>query len=306
MSAVTTLLVLVLSPWLLSAPARAQVDGPPINRNTHDPAALYGQCGPGGANSDMSSRLGIVITNSGLVPYRNLLGVQVIQCTEFGGGGGTTKVPCPSGSPYQSCLLTENDGLGNLVELGVLRLHPNTDPLADYSGCPPGAVLAPRWQLVQAAGKELREVNGIVTLSCGPANGPTGAESVECAPGLDLYSYCIQTHDDGLGNAVLLGVVSANGAGDPYGLYGECYDTALPGFLQKSSLVSAVHQSMNKLSSITLMACLRQSADPQIPPSLTVVSCSKMGAPAAAGFDYCIWGADQYGNYVKAGVNVHH
>lgn len=276
-----------------------------------DPYALYGFCLAGSIGSGSGSKTHpIAGVGESLA---DVLAIAVLQCVPFSGGGGNIKVTCPAGSPYAYCVRNRNDGLGNDITLGVLKVDAVTHPYGLYTGCPAGANLKRKISLVTAAGKDPRMIKGLVTLACNAATDPAPVqpEVTPCPTSSTLYSFCLGTPNDGSGNAVTIGVVGAVGAADPYGLYGECNTTPAPygiqpGFLYKSYLVRAVGRSLDNVRSIDLLFCnapvgfgggfpdhveTREACDPYVVPSL------------AGQYDYCIVGTDDKGNGVVAGVN---
>lgn len=280
--------------------------------NSPDPHALYGLCLQGSIGSALGSKpahideVGETLTN--------VLAISVLRCVPFTGGGGSHKVSCPPDSPYAYCVGNNNDGLGNDIKLGILKLNERTNPNDVYTGCPAGTNLRKKINLIKAVKKDPRMINGIVTLSCGAATQSASVRPaiVDCPSDPHLYGYCLETPNDGFGNAVTIGVVEANGAADPYGLYGECNTTLAaynikPGFIPKSSLVKAVGRSLDNVRTIDLLVCNAPiglgsgfphnleikdgCVDPNLSPSL------------AGRYDYCIIGTDTKGNGVIAGVN---
>ncbi len=295
------------------AQSRPITEGSMLLNYSPDLYAQYGLCLTGGSGS--ANRLGPIIWVG--ESLANVLAVTILKCQPFSGGA-PVKVACPAGSPYAYCINQGNDGQGNNVTFGVMKLTAETNPLARYSGCPAGAAGGSKLRLVELAGMEPREVKAIVTLSCGPATAAAFAKpaSVPCPKGPDPYrGYCLGTPNDGRGNAVTIGVVRANGAGDPYGLYGNCNDPVnrpgiTKGFLMKSSLVIAAGRQIEMVRNIDMIGC---SVAYNFPPSLPSdrieeVPCSVMFSYDVRGqiahrYDYCVWGTDAKGNGVLAGVN---
>lgn len=278
-----------------------------------DPDALYGRCDHVGTSA-LASRIGAVYAEGETLA--NVLAITVLACGS--GPGGSGKVPCPPGSPYAYCLASSNDGVGNKYLFGVLRVAPGNDPNLPYTGCPASAQPKPKLRLLRLAGRDPRRINGIVTLSCQAATAPGLAPTTvaQCPAGPHPYAYCLQTANDGYGNAVRIGVVAANGAGDPYGLYGEC-DTGFQsygfpwGFGRKSDLVRAVGRSVDNLRSMDILSCgPRWGYGPAMPsdrlearPCSDLVQAGWMYPLMAGRYDYCIWGVDSRRNAVVVGVN---
>ncbi len=272
--------------------------------NSSDPNGLYGLCMPGGG---MGSK--VIIYEAGET-LTNVLAITVLDCRPFDGGGGTQKVACPANSPYAYCINNDNDGAGNHITLGVLKLDANTTPNGLYTGCPGGAQLKSKLTLIKKV-RDPRLIKGAVTLSCDSATEAnlTKPAIVDCPAGPDPYNYCLSTPNDGFGNAVTIGVVAAKDAGDPYGMYGECNTGhgVEKGFKSKATLVTSVGLSMDTVRSIDLVGCNAPVGyGSWFPKNLVTGSCSDMfpNVPSWANrYNYCIWGTDDKGNGVIAGVN---
>ena len=301
--------ILVLSvAALLGTAARASVtDGGSAWNDSPEPAALYGHCGQG-APSAMGSKLGLVVDAGHPVP--GVMAVRVLHCGGVNGGGGTRTVPCPAGFAYDFCLRNNNDGRGNSVTLGVLEAGPRTDPNAAYDGCPAGADLRNKLDVLVEAGFDPRTIAGIATLDCAaaqPARARPAARAA-CPWSTNPFAYCVSTPDDGHGNAVTLGVLRAFGAGDPAGLYGECDSDVLPGFVPKASLLALVGRSADNVRTIDLLTCqIPGGFGGGFPGELHTGSCASGApwvSPALAGrYDYCVWGTDPRGIGVVLGVS---
>ncbi|NML18195.1 hypothetical protein [Azohydromonas caseinilytica] len=304
--------LLALAP--AQAPGAAAALPPPTEWNeSPDPDGLYGYCEPGG--SALGAKSGQVYGVGETLAQ--VIAIKVLSCRPYTGGGPTFKVPCPRGTPYAYCVANDNDGIGNDIYFGILKADATTDPNAPYAGCPAGARLKPKLDIVRLAGRDPTRINGIVTLSCRAAVAP-GSASVavaDCPAGPHPYAYCLRASNDGAGNDVTVGVVGANGPGDPHALYGECNTQFAaygiqPGFRPKTSLVTAVGRSIRSLRSIDLMGCNARSGwGPAMPAKLEARSCvylssiGWMNPLLARRYDYCIWGVDARGNAVLAGVN---
>lgn len=278
--------------------------------NSWDPNSPYGFCDPGGSALGMKTGPLLAVGET----LTDVLAITVLDCRPFSGGA-TAKVPCPTGSPYAYCTRTGNDGLGNDISLGVLKRNATTDPNGLYTGCPAGANLQSKVRLVTLANRDPRLIKGIVTLTCDPATKPslTKPTLVTCPAGPDPYGkYCLRTPNDGFGNSVTIGVVTANGAGDAYALYGECNTIfssvgMKSGFQAKSTLVTSVGRSMTNVRSIDLLGCnWPVGYGGSFPTTMKVGACT--GNPfvptsLANRYAYCIWGTDAKGNGVIAGIN---
>ena len=282
-------------------------DNAAVITNSPDPYALYGLCLPGG--SGLGSKIyQVLAVNETLA---GVLAIQVLRCQPFRGGG-PARIACPPGSPYAYCVRSGNDGLGNDVTVGVLKLDRVSNPTAKYTGCGAGSVPRSKLRLVRLAGQEPRALKAVVTLACGAATAPEQAKPglVPCPEGPDPFrGYCLGTPNDGFGNAVTIGVVSVNGQGDPYGLYGECVTPRpglLPGFAAKADIVTGAGRSIEYVRSIDLLGCsVPENFPPAIPIGrMEVTSCTSVTNPLYDRYDYCVWGTDSRGNSVFAGVHA--
>ncbi len=284
-----------------SASANPRADLRTDWNNSPDPNAIYGGCGRLGSIGSGYRNKAQILVESG-ESLAGVLAITVLDCRPFDGGGGTFVVPCPVGSPYATCVANDNDGNGNAFLFGVLKLNSVTRPSQSYAGCPTGSRTLSKLDLLLRAGEDPRLINGIVTLSCGPATGSSAISRAPCPSGPNPYAYCLATGNDGRGNAVKLGVVAANGAADPYGLYGECNDIGTQnGFLTKSSLVTKAGQNLSVVNGIEIIGCGQGGGLGAI----ARVACN-IALPTqpryAARFDYCIQGQDEKGNGIAVGV----
>jgi hypothetical protein len=99
-----------------SAVAAGIVD---LGRNERAPDGFYGPCGNPQADPGNSfSSKAIMVRYAGRDPALAQF-IDVLQCKAFTGGGGSRVVSC-EGSPYDYCVLNDNDGLGNHILLGVV------------------------------------------------------------------------------------------------------------------------------------------------------------------------------------------
>ncbi len=265
------------------------------------PTALYGGCLAG--SSGLESRAS-QLSQAGLT-LQNVLAVTVLRCEPFGsfGTSGSKVVACPSGSPYASCVENGNDGLGNAVLFGALKRGPTTSAYAQACTGGPAKV-----DLLIQAGQDPRLINGIVTIACQPASGAAGVSKVKCAASPSPYAYCLHSKNDGSGHDVTLGVVAANGPGDPYGLYGECHAATSRGFLPKIQLVEKTGGAVDKVQGIDLVVCSEPAGlGGGFPTTLQKVDCasSPYFTPGIASrYDYCIVGTDAKRNGVVAGIVI--
>jgi hypothetical protein len=271
----------------------------PIMNSSHDPFQSYGGC---------------VRNFSGFIPklallqatgktLENVTAIDVIDCHEFDGGGGVSTTPCPTGSPYEYCLVNHNDGLANSITIGVVKLTPANDPLGQYGGCATGTGFRPKRNLVREAGFGLRDVDNIVVIDCHAADGAPGAKVVPCPAKPNPYLRCLRNRDDGVGNSVLVGVVKSYGPGDPYSLYGGCYTNA--GYRSKATLVTDAGKNLSEVVAIQPLGCSPGSGPRQAP---TVVACSDIGVvPPFPSYDYCLFSrSDGKGNALYVGVITYH
>ena len=259
----------------------------------------------------MSSAFGprwVLVQNVGETTA-GVLAIEVLRCAPYSGGG-LSKVDCESnhgnGVPYAYCVRALNDGLGNDITLGVLKRDAISDANGLYTGCPAGASSQSKLDLVKAAGIDPRRLSGLVTISCTAAAAGSAAAlpgPVACPHEPQPYNRCIGTTNDGHGNAVTLGLVHANGPGDPNGLYGEC-DTSppvRPGLLYKSDIVAAAGKSLANVRSIDLEYCAM--GGPQAFHALPCEDIPTFPPIVAARLDYCVAGTDANGNNVTLGVS---
>jgi hypothetical protein len=300
------LLFAILATCLLgllgTAPVGAETELSGLNRDP-DPYQLYGPCLASG--SAYGSKAGAVFATSRTLD--NVLAITVLRCRPFSGPGDWHDVSCPAGSPYDYCVANDNDGLGNAVTLGILKMG-TSGPNKVYAGCPSGARLRTKLALFRLAHLDPRSVKGLVTLSCTAATQPTAVAPsvVACPSAPHPYTYCIATPNDGRGNAVKIGVLGAR-AGDPYALYGECNPGFLGGaisrgFRPKSALVTDVGRSLGNVRTIDIIAC--NAPAPWFPPHPEIRACApSLPAEMAARYQYCITGTDAKGNGLFAAVS---
>lgn len=269
--------------------------------NSPAPTAQYGGCLPGW--SGLGSKH-VYILGSGNT-LKDVLAITVLDCHPFYESPypwGDNIVACPSGSPYAYCYANGNDGLGNGILFGVLKRGQKTNHAVEACAGGPTKV-----DLLIRAGEDPRLISGIVTISCGSASGSEAVTRVDCPDGPSPYAYCLGTGNDGAGHAVTLGVVAANGPGDPYGLYGECNDPSYgiqDGFVSKIDLVKAVGWFHRKVQAIDLLVCnAPEGYGYGFPATLQKVACGAWSNVLVANrYDYCIVGTDSKGNGVLAGV----
>src|SRR5690242_7101779 len=239
-----------ISGWIILACAvSAAGQGIPAINNSHDPYQVYGDCARNfsGFFPKSGDAEGIGRTMA------NVTAIDVLACGEFNGGGGGHEVPCPSGSPYTHCAGVGNEGLANHVLLGILEVTSENNPLHEYGGCASGAGSRAKARLLKEARLPLRDVDNIVVIDCHAADGAGGTGVAPCPAGPNPYSVCLQNHDDGLGNSVLVGIVASYGAHDPNSLYGDCYINT--GFRSKVSLVREAGKSLGEVVGIQVFVC---------------------------------------------------
>lgn len=270
-----------------------------------DPDALYGHCG---LNSSMGSKRTLLPYVA--EPVTDVLAIRVLLCKAWTFGPGWHKVDCPADSAYDFCMNAVNDGRGNDVTMGVLRASARTDPTAKIDGCPAGARTQARYRLLQAADRDPRTVKGIVTLSCGPATVTERQRPrlVECPGERNPFDYCLSTGNDGLGNAVTIGVVRTHSSGDPQGLYGECDQEIDPGFATKASLLTALGLPTERVRAIDVLGCaVPWGIGGDLPKRVRAVPCTEaetwVSAELAVRYDYCLIGTDARNNGLIMGVS---
>ena len=270
-----------------------------------DPFGVYGNCA-GPEKGLFVSKAGQVIQALGKAgkpaTLKDVLAIKVLACKTYTGGGPALIVSCPSGQPYSYCVRNNNDGNGHDVLLGILTRNRVTDPNANYSGCTVGGIPQSKLALYIAAGGDPLMINGIVTLTCSASTGaPVNPTQVTCPAG-SPFQYCVQTPNDGHGNAVLLGAIGANGASDPYALYGNCTSNGRgqPGFRAKASILTDLGISLDAVRTVDILGCVNPDGNP---PPLAVVSCSIFSDPQGKYYDQCAWGQDAKRNTVFLGIN---
>jgi hypothetical protein len=192
---------------VLKASARTDANAPPDG------------C-PAGATTEPRFRL---VQASGRDP-RTLNGIVTLSCGAATASGRQRPraVECPGGDghPYDYCLSTPNDGLGNAVTIGALRTHSSSDPNGLYGECDqqiaPG--FATKLSLVAALGQPVDRVRAIDLLACAVPWGmggdlPKPVVAVPCveaqawlpAAVLKRYDYCLLGIDD-RNNGLIMGV----------------------------------------------------------------------------------------------------
>jgi hypothetical protein len=300
-----TAIILAVS-GALAAPSWAQVPRANLytNWNTSpDPDAYYGGFLDG--NSAYEAKV-FQLNGAGVTP-NGVIATAVLSCTAFGVGGGAALVPCPPGTPFDACVGNANDGGGNNILLGVLHRTELTNPNNGYGPCP-GPSTQTKMSLLIQAGQDPRQVDGVVTLSCAVYNGSGGASVVPCPsnPG-NVYAYCIQNQNDGLGNSVVLGVIGSNGPNDPYTYYGECNSAAngvSEGFMSKIQMANGL-APLNTVKKIRIMSCGVGSTGHKLQKVAHKVCASAPYNFANVGaYDFCIIGDDPNGNAVYAAVSI--
>ena len=274
-------------------------------KGSSDPFEVYGNCGgseTGLYESKGNAVLDALVTAGKPATLKNVLAIRILSCKTASGGGGAFMVPC--GSPYTYCVGTNNDGLGHEIRLGVVTRNGVTDPNAKYSGCTGGGIPQSKLALYQAAGGDALMINGIVTLQCGAAAGPSEKPKLTSCPGISPFKYCVQTSNDGHGNAVLLGAIGANGAGDPYALYGNCtsHGEGQPGFRAKAEVLTDLGISLDTVRTIDMVLCINPSAAGLFFP-IRVVDCSSSpGTQSRIYYNKCVAGLDAKRNFLSVGI----
>jgi hypothetical protein len=294
----------------LGAVALAAGPARPSSNRSPDPDATYGRC------HEQGSAIGSKWT---LVAYagetaEDVIALQVLQCRHWTGGP-NGKVDCDTvnagGVPYAYCARFFNDGAGNDIAIGVLRRDAVTDALGQYTGCSKSQVPQSKLALAQAAGVDPRGIDGIVTLGCAPSGGAAvqAPVRVACPAEPNPYALCLATRNDGHGNAVMVGIVAANGPGDPNTLYGECNSATgiQPGFTYKADTLRQAGVAMQDVRSVDVAGC-------QVPWGMggwVPDHPEKWDCHAIPGimplieqrYDFCVVGTDAHGNGLVFGVH---
>lgn len=266
-----------------------------------DPRQLYGGCASDGTASYRSKEL---LLHEVGEATNDQLAVTVLSCGGATGSVGTAKVPCPTGSPFTYCIATSNDGIGNSVTVGVIRHDKVSTPYFKYTGCPTGAILRRKTDVVKESGQELRLLTGIVTLACAPATtgSKEAATPVPCpVDGPSPFATCLKTPNDGAGNEVVLGLIPAAGAGDLYALYGECHPGATTAYSAKKIILQKMGIRFLPVTSLVLLRCGGPSTG--LPTAYSTINCRDVTATPAH-FDQCVAGKDANGNYFALGIAV--
>jgi hypothetical protein len=126
------LVLLAAATALASAPAHASVTV--VGTGVHAPEGMYGNCTPSGIYSIGKKRNHV--KGAGHDPDKVAV-IDVLDCHEFDGPGGTHDTPCPV-TGYTYCVINQNDGGGNHILLGVVE--DTTPPLCTVVDRRSGAV----------------------------------------------------------------------------------------------------------------------------------------------------------------------
>jgi hypothetical protein len=288
--------------------------GPAWNRSAAVDAP-YGRCSEGGAGSAMGNKLTMVFASG--FTAANVIAIQELHCRPYSGGQNGPKscasIPEAGAVPYAYCVEFFNDGLGNDIAVGVLERDRTTDALGDYAGCPDGQQPQAKLPLAQQAGFDPRRISGLVTLTCGPAQGAhRQAHAIHCPKEPHPYSACVGTENDGHGNAVTLGIVRAHGPGDPYGLFGECNSNVgiKPGFTAKADALTEAGLSLDNVRVVDQLYCaVPWGLGGWLPDHFENWACGQVPGllpSQAARFDTCVVGTDRFGNGAIFGVHLAH
>lgn len=180
-----------------------------------DATGRYTGC-PQGANRRPKLDL---VRAAGLDP-RRLNAVVTLSCKPATVAGKTApvKADCPhEPQPYSHCLSTPNDGYGNAVTLGLVRVDGPGDPYGLYGECAPVDGVLPGFlykaDAVTQVGRSLKNVTAIEISFCGPGVKNNPLKVVDCASiwtypaALAVrYDYCITGSDENR-NSITLGVI---------------------------------------------------------------------------------------------------
>ncbi|MDD5268178.1 MAG: hypothetical protein PHO08_13785 [Methylococcales bacterium] len=274
-----------------------------------DPFDVYGNCGGSetGLYGNKANYVLQALKNAGQPEtMKDVLAIKLLSCKTFSGMGPSVIAPCPSGSPYTYCVGNDNDGAGHNILLGVLKRNAVTNPNATYSGCTGGGTPHSKLALYQRAGGDPLMINGIVTLQCGVATGVSVNPKQVACPSNSPFKYCVKTSNDGHGNAVLLGAIGANGAGDPYALYGNCtsFNQGQPGYRAKADVLTDLGISLNTVRTIDILGCVNPDTTGDNPPPLRLISCSNAFWGSIGNYyDQCVGGLDAKNNNLYLGIN---
>jgi hypothetical protein len=169
---------------------------------TTDPNAQYGGCASGSGYRTKSS-----VILEARDTLRDVSGIVVTKCTKADGPPGPKKVPCSKKNAfYAACYMNSDDGVGNHVELGLMKVHGLPDVTGQYGGVVPGTGYRSKSVLVTEVGKKLDQVLSIVPWYGGwNWGGNDGSHIVGCPP--EPYTYCIANTNDPAGNMVHVGVI---------------------------------------------------------------------------------------------------
>jgi hypothetical protein len=126
------LVLLTAAATLASYPALASVTG--VGPGVHAPEGMYGNCTPSGIYS--IGKKSNHVKGAGHDPDKVAI-IDVLDCHEFDGPGGTHDTPCPVPG-YTYCVVNQNDGGGNHILLGVVE--DTTPPLCAVVDTRQGAV----------------------------------------------------------------------------------------------------------------------------------------------------------------------
>ena len=173
---------------------------------TTDPNAQYGGCASGSGYRTKSS-----VILEARDTLRDISGIVVTKCTQADGPPGTKKVPCSKKNAfYAACFMNSDDGVGNHVELGLMKIHGLPDVTGQYGGVGPGTGYRSKSVLVTEVGKNLKKVLSIVPWFGRSGYGTGGTQIVDCQElggGIELpFTYCIENTNDPAGNAIVVGV----------------------------------------------------------------------------------------------------
>jgi hypothetical protein len=226
-----------------------------------NPWDLYGQCdhgyGDGNGLFYSSSQAAALLSIQHGIRPSSILASKVFECKPYGAFDSADNIPCPSAA-FTFCFSHLNDGLANAIKMGVVEARPNNDPNTKYTGCQSSSQTQKKLTLFRETGIDPMSISGLFTISCANATSPgkCKARKIRC-PGDNLhpFAYCVSTDNDGLGNAVILGVITANGPGDPYGLVGNCAYKQNNGYRRKSQIVTDAGKSLEKVYAIFVNTC---------------------------------------------------
>jgi hypothetical protein len=178
-------------------------------------------------------------------------------------------------------------------------------PDAPYGRChdaPSGSAIGSKVAQLGYLQESVEDVIAIQLLHCTPYNGGPGLRKVPCGSveaGGVPYAYCFQTHNDGLGNDIAMGVLRRDAATDALGTYTGC--PAGQSSQSKLALAQAAGVDPRRVDGIVTLGCRAAAAG--APTGAAEVPCPPPPHPYAQ----CVGTRnDGHGNAVVLGVVASH